>query len=707
MSKNKGLKSLVQELERNLKRKISEICLLIIIFFVPIAVFKSAYNYVFIKFVIAQAMVFCVVLLWIYKWLFHPENFRDKIFPEFPRGLIGIFCIWCLVSFFMVRNKFAGATELVNLFTYVLIYFVVLETCKSRPAFLRICFVWFLATFIAEVPTLLNRFSIPIIRNLPQLFGNPTFFAPYIVLCIPVILSFILYFYMDKIPRRTSLRGKQNLKSLFPFALCCILIVTSIISLYKLEARAAWIGFCVSIVFFACAFVYLRWGLAKSFYLFIGVILLCAAVWQVRSESIMRVINEELLTGTIGIRKWIWLGSIKMFLARPFTGWGIGNFATIYPQFRFSDYFLNPHAVNATRHVHCEVLEIGCELGVVGLVLFVGIVGSILFRGINIARNTDDRLRKYLLIGFVSGIVGLIFENMGNVDLRFHSSGIFLWFALGCVSALSGGKAQNSKLKTQSSKSKIQNSKFKILIITLFSALLLFVFNYFSVHPLRAEVYFRKGVEYRNKKDWNKAISMYKKTIKLNRGHLKAYYRLAFAYAKVGKIEDAFRVYYQLAELDPDYADIHYNLAKLYISIKDYKKAVRELEIAVGQNPYNDKALMGLGNACEKLGKLDGAIQQYKKAVKFNPKFGGAHNNLGNIYMMKKEWDEAIEEYEIALRLMPKALGVARNLGVAYYKKGDYKEAKNIFKKILHIQPDNKQACNYLEQINAKGKNPL
>ncbi|MCK4401110.1 tetratricopeptide repeat protein [bacterium] len=695
-----------------MRKKIPEICLLIIIFLVPIAVLKQAYNYVFIKFVIAQAMVFCVILLWIYNWLFQRRGTARRAPTGFPKGLISAFCLWCLASFFMAGNKLAGATELVNLFTYVLIYFVVLETCKSRPAFLRICFVWFLATFIAEVPTLLNRFSIPIIRDLPQLFGNPTFFAPYIVLCIPVILSFILYFWGNGWGQASPLLDSR----LFPqtaeavccspppqppalagglkLLLCCILVVTSIISLYKLEARAAWIGFCVSIVFFACAFIYLKWGLAKSFYLFIGVILLCAAVWQVRSESIMRVINKELLTGTIGIRKWIWLGSLNMFLASPFTGWGIGNFAAIYPQFRIPDYFLNPHAVNATRHVHCEALEIGCELGVVGLALFVGIIGSILLRGINTARNTDDRLKKYLLIGFISGVMGLLFENLGNVDLRFHSSGIFLWFALGCVSALSvrGTKAQRHK------GTKIVK-RLRVPIIILFSALLLFVFNYFSVNPLRAEVYFRKGVEYRNKKNWNKSIGMYKKTIRFNRGHLKAYYRLAFAYAKVGKIEDAFRVYYQLAELEPDYADIHYNLAKLYTSTKNYKKAVKELEIAVRMNPYSEKALMGLGNTYEKLRKLDKAIQQYKKAVKLNPDFGGAHNNLGNIYMMKREWDEAIKEYKIALRIMPKALGVARNLGVAYYKKGRYKEAKNIFKKILHIQPDNKQAQSYLEQI--------
>ena len=690
------------ELERNLRRKVSEICLLIIVFLVPIAVLKQAYNYVFIKFVIAQAMVFCVILLWLYNWLFQRRGTaRRAPTTEFPRGLISTFCLWCLASFFMARNKFAGAAELVNLFTYVLLYFVVLETCKSKSAFLRICFVWFLATFIAEIPTLL--INIPVIRNLPQLFGNPTFFAPYIVLCMPVILSFILYFSMDmnspkenKFPTGQAKLKIKNLKSLFPLSLCCVLVVTSIISLYKLEARAAWIGFSVSIVFFACAFIYLRWGLTKSFYLFIGTILLCAVVWQIRSESIMRVINDELLTGTIGIRKWIWLGSLKMFLARPLIGWGIGNFATIYPQFRIPDYFLNPHAVNATRHVHCEALEIGCELGIVGLALFVGIVSAILLRGLNTARNTDDRLRKYLLIGFVSGIVGMLFENLGNVDLRFHSSGIFLWFALGCVAALTkeGTEAQ----RHIGTKTKIVN-RFRVPGIILFSALLLFVFNYFSVNPLRAEVYFRKGVEYRNRKEWNKAISMYEKTIQFNRGYLKAYYRLAFAYAKAGNIEDAFRVYYQLAELEPDYADIHYNLAKLYISIKDYKKAVGELEIAVRMNPYSDKALMGLGNAYEKLRNLDGAIQQYKKAVELNPDFGGAHNNLGNIYMMKKEWDEAIKEYKIALRLMPKALGVARNLGVAYYRKGDYKEAKNIFKKILRIQPDNKQAQSYLKQI--------
>jgi len=682
-----------------LRKKVSEICLLIIIFFVPIAVFKAAYNYVFIKFVIAQAMVFCVILLWTYKLL--SQNSK-LLFPEFPRVFIGSFCLWCLASFFMAGNKFAGATELVNLFTYVLLYFVVLETCKSKPVFLRICFVWFLATFIAEVPTLLNHFSIPIIRNLPQLFGNPTFFAPYIVLCIPVILSFILYFSMDM---------TQNSKLLFPLAGCCVLLLVSIISLYRLEARASWIGFWISIAFFVSVFVYLKWGLVKSFYLFIGVILLCATVWQMRSESIMRVINEELLTGTIGIRKWIWLGSLKMFLARPFTGWGIGNFAIVYPQFRFPDYFLNPHAVNATQHAHCEVLETGCELGIIGLVLLAGIIGNIILRGINIAKNTDDRLKKYLLIGFVSGIVGMLFENTGNVDLRFHSSGIFLWFALGCVSALSGTEAQRHK---GTKRFILIVNRLRIPIIFLFSVLLLFIFSYFSLRPLIAEVYFRKGVEYRNKKDWNKAINMYKRTIKFNRGHLKAYYRLAFAYAKVGKTEDAFRVYYRLANLAPDYADIHYNLAKLYTNqgelytkdgehkkaVKEYQKAARELKTAVRGNPYNDKALMSSGDVYEKVGNLNGAAQQYKKVIKLNPEFGGAHNNLGNIYSMKGEWEEAIEEYKIALRLMPKALGVARNLGIAYYRKGDYREAKSTFEKILRMQPNNKQAGTYLEQIN-------
>ncbi len=679
----------------------SEICLLIIVFFVPIAVFKQAYNYVFIKFVIAQAMVFYVILLWIYDRLFQCRGTARRAPTGFLGGLISALCVWCLISFFTAWNKFAGATELVNLFTYILLYFVVLETCKNRPAFLRICFAWFLATFIAEVPTLLNYFNISVIHNLPRLFGNPTFFAPYIVLCMPVILSFILYFSVDIIPRRrtSSLRGRQNLK-LFFLVLCCILIVTGIISLYGLEARAAWIGFAFSIIFFVFIFTCFKWGPTKSFYLFIGMILLCVAVWQIKSESIMNAINEELIAGTIGIRKWIWLGSLKMFLASPFTGWGIGNFAIVYPQFRCPEYFLNPYSVNATQHVHCEALEIGCELGIVGLILIAGIIGNILFRGVNAARNTDDRLKKYLLIGFVSGIAGMLFENLGNVDLRFHSSGIFLWFALGCVSALSGWKTQNSPKENKFPARQTGQVKFKIPIIILCSMLFLFIFSYFSLRPLIAEVYFRKGVEYRNKKDWNKAINMYEKTVQFNRGHLKAYYRLAFAYAKIENIKDAFRVYYQLAELAPDYADIHYNLAKLHTITKDYEKAAEELAIAIRRNPYNDKALMSLGDVYEKLGELDLAAQQYKWVIKLKPKFGGAHNNLGNIYGMKGEWEWAIEEYKFALMLMPKALGVARNLGVAYCNKEEYREAKNIFEKILLIQPDNKQAKTYLEQIN-------
>ncbi len=88
-------------------------------------------------------------------------------------------------------------------------------------------------------------------------------------------------------------------------------------------------------------------------------------------------------------------------------------------------------------------------------------------------------------------------------------------------------------------------------------------------------------------------------------------FELAFAYDKVGDIENGLRTYNKLLEVNPFSENAWYNIGILYIKNKELETANNCYDYALALNPSHAEALFNKGNALVHLGKFEDALNCY------------------------------------------------------------------------------------------------
>ncbi|HIE43685.1 MAG TPA: tetratricopeptide repeat protein, partial [Candidatus Omnitrophica bacterium] len=588
-----------------------------------------------------------------------------------------------------------------KLFTYFLLYFFVVNVVKKERALINVV-VWMMLvlaglSFHGLFYYLQQRTSV-----VPSTFGNPNFFSAYLILMIPLVGLVGSYNFIHK-----------------NFLLASILFIVCGVSFYLvliIKSQGAFLGLAASFVFSIFLF---RGHIFKpkrkiliTILCFIFFITSILGLGKYLAE-IPTLLAREMETGTLGIRVRIWAGTLKMIRERIFTGWGIGTYYLVYPNFRIPKYFLNPHSVNATRHAHNELLEITSEMGVVGLVLFLWIIGSILYRGVRLFHRGPFGVGDFIHAGLMAGVVALLVQNLTGVNLRFSSSGLYLYLTLGLISSRVGCWDEGEKFF------KKVFSRRRVLICVPVIVALLFGWFYAkeTLELIKSSVHLKKGIMARNRKRWDEAIEEYQKAIFWDAYSLRAYYRLAYAYAETGKLEEAASTYKQLRRLAPDYAQIHYNLGALYLKMGKLQAAKKELERSIELNPYEPKTHCNLAVVYLKLGEEKKAIGHYMRAIVAQeekkridpnlPDFGGSYAGLGNILFSQKKWKEAAKAYEKAVQLNLKDPKVLIRLGECYLRMKDFEKAKKVYEEVFRMNPSRtkfKEIIDKLDRIIKKSQ---
>ena len=67
-----------------------------------------------------------------------------------------------------------------------------------------------------------------------------------------------------------------------------------------------------------------------------------------------------------------------------------------------------------------------------------------------------------------------------------------------------------------------------------------------------------------NLKDYNKAIDLWKKTIKIDPNFVSGFNNLGNAFLKIKKFEEAIKYLNKSLELKPDFFETHYTLSEIY-----------------------------------------------------------------------------------------------------------------------------------------------
>lgn len=145
--------------------------------------------------------------------------------------------------------------------------------------------------------------------------------------------------------------------------------------------------------------------------------------------------------------------------------------------------------------------------------------------------------------------------------------------------------------------------------------------------------------------------------------------------------------------------------AKVHMQQKNFKEALRLLELEVKKNPQNEEAWFFLGGLRADQGDLAGMNQAFKEALKISPKHTneiramqynqwGQNLNAGVNFLERASsdsaqyFDKAIASFNRSIDAWPDTALTYRYLGYVYNNKGDFDKALEMFGKAWEMGKD-------------------
>ncbi|MDE0634390.1 MAG: tetratricopeptide repeat protein [Candidatus Poribacteria bacterium] len=229
-----------------------------------------------------------------------------------------------------------------------------------------------------------------------------------------------------------------------------------------------------------------------------------------------------------------------------------------------------------------------------------------------------------------------------------------------------------------------------------------------KLDSILAYVYFGKGKNRSNAKEYKQAIIDFNKAIQLNPEYTRAYFERGFAKYKIrdyiGSIDD----YTQAIKFNPQYAMAYSNRGN----------RIRSLATSKADQ----------GNIAEAHEMYEAAIEDYTRAIQSYPKYAKAYNNMGrcryffgkskedqgNVAEAQRLYEAAIDDYTHAININPEYTtayfnrGIQRRrLGASKADQGNITEAQQLYQAAIDdytqaIEIDPKHVLAHYNRGNAK-----
>ena len=252
-----------------------------------------------------------------------------------------------------------------------------------------------------------------------------------------------------------------------------------------------------------------------------------------------------------------------------------------------------------------------------------------------------------------------------------------------------------------------------------------------------SEVHLKLGIDFYNKNQIKEALVEFEKAVNIYPNNEEAVRYLNEARAKYdsiinepleegkralrsGELSKAIENFKKVLKIDPqnqvaleflnkanslvkDYIKSNLKLAENYYDKKDYGKALGAYREVLNLEPDNKEAKKGVEKVREKISeqlkahydkgleyfnkeKLKEAIDELKKALELDPEYILAKQLLEQA---EKKYEENKAKYTIQENL---------EIGIDYFQNKNYTKAKEYFTKVLEIDPNHKEAKDYLEK---------
>ena len=744
------------------------ILLLALVFGVPIIC--SPYNQAnvfLIKAVYFQSVVFVAFIFLLSRKILTRESFT-----HIPLAApMVLFLSIGLLSLAFSSYKYAVLEEFLRYLSFFLFYVLIIqEVSTDKKKMLMIDFL-IAATLIAGLYGIFHSLGFNPFTWVPaeagrvvSFFGNPNFFATYLVAVIPLLLVLSL-----------GPHKKRKFPAIITsgIALICLLLT---------QTRSAWIALIVSLVFL---FLLIHKTKAMRFSprnrLILAIILSVICITVIFNQGMIRDRITELWNpyGSAFIRMHIWQAELSMIGTYPLFGSGLGTFQIVFPGFRYPG-FLSEVPIGNLLHVHSEYIEILAEMGIVGLGLFLWFVIGLLRRALRFLKT--GREERLVVIGLVFGVVAVLIDALFSASLRWTGPAFVFWLLIGLTAAMTKSKNESPKETPRKPRSLFIHAV--VILAALLSSVLIARWH---VRKYEANIYLAKAHTFLNKGQKDRATSEYHRALEKEPDCVLALYLLGCLSVEKKDFQQAQKWFEKLDRLAPHFANVHEWKGHLSLQLGDLATAEEEYKICAKlKDSVRNHNMLGRTYALQK--KWDLAIDQFQRACELGSRIAepavdfkalaltdfeagqsgkaaprpepedftqyekeaalNAHILLGNVHYEKGDYQKAIEPVEKlasenlnldqqnkvaqlyynvawayaeaeenldeALRICQNALKVNQSrpelthdiMAWIYLKKGDSKQAKEEIEKALQIAPDNKRLREHLSiiELAIKGK---
>jgi tetratricopeptide (TPR) repeat protein len=230
--------------------------------------------------------------------------------------------------------------------------------------------------------------------------------------------------------------------------------------------------------------------------------------------------------------------------------------------------------------------------------------------------------------------------------------------------------------------------------------------NVIEQYPFATFAYNNIGTYFQLRKEPQKAMEFYLKSVQVNKNYDLGYINLAIAYNDLKQFDKAVEYGERGMQLNPNSYDGWASLAFAYDNLKMHEQAISAYRKANQLQPKNETIILNMANALRNGGKWDEAIVLYEKMLKDKPDNADVMNNLGYTFAQIKRFQEAEQLLRKAMSINPKLAAIYNNLGYTYAMQGRFAESIAIMEESIRQNPTSAESYNNLgNAYGMQGKN--
>ena len=132
--------------------------------------------------------------------------------------------------------------------------------------------------------------------------------------------------------------------------------------------------------------------------------------------------------------------------------------------------------------------------------------------------------------------------------------------------------------------------------------------------PNLAVAFANRGLAYKRKGQWDRAIADYDEAIRLNPDLAETFANRGTAYYYKGQIGRALKDYHEAIRLKPEFSRAFSNRGNVYRKKGQFDRAIEDYDEAIRLDPDNAQVFADRGLAYEKKGEVTQALRDYKRA---------------------------------------------------------------------------------------------